>query len=52
MRVRWFAGMLALFTLSGCGSWATGQGQPQYAPYSHDSGSDMHGGDGGGGGEM
>jgi hypothetical protein len=48
---RWLAAVLVMFALGGCGLATTEQGQTQYAPYSHDSGSDMRsGGDGGGGG--
>jgi len=56
MRLRkWLVVGLVMLTLGGCGPWVTGQGQTQYAPYSHDGGSDMRSGpDGGGsgGGDM
>jgi hypothetical protein len=48
---RWLAAVCVLFTLGGCTSGATGQGQAPYAPYSRDSGTDQRSGpDGGGGG--
>jgi len=56
MRLRkWLVVGFVMLTLGGCGPWVTGQGQAQYAPYSHDGGSDMRSGpDGGGsgGGDM
>jgi len=56
MRLRkWLVVGLVMLTLGGCGPWVIGQGQAQYAPYSHDGGSDMRSGpDGGGsgGGDM
>ena len=50
----WLVALLVILTLAGCGPWATGQGQAQYAPYSRNGASDMRGGsDGGsGGGDM
>jgi hypothetical protein len=50
---RSLAAALVMFALGGCDLATTEQGPAQYAPYSHDSGSDMRGGaDGGGGGGM
>jgi hypothetical protein len=50
-RRRWLAAVFFTFALGGCGPWTAGQGQAQYAPYSHDGAADMRGGpDGGGGG--
>jgi hypothetical protein len=50
---RSLAAVLLMFALGGCGSATTEQGQTQYTPYSHDSGSDTRSGaDGGGGGGM
>ena len=49
---RWLAAVLVMLALGGCSLATTEQGQTQYAPYSHDSGSDTRSGADGGGGGM